>query len=163
MLPRKVGYLVFMRLTRLALLGAVLLLTGLAGLATAQVSRPPCRQVLGEVNKEVSLHEGNPASPRAVARRMGTETEWVQRCMEAYGRVPSERTRLHDSDREAFERALEEGRPVDKTEDTTDLSYDKQEQLRVERAEMRQRKKVLAQQKDFEESAESFAFPDHQY
>jgi len=114
------------------------------------------------VNREVFAREGRSASSRAVAKKMGIERSWVLRCMEAYGRVPSDRAHLSDADREAFERATEEGRPVRIEEDTAELSYEKQEKHRVEKAEQRARQKKLAEQKKFDESAD-FSFPMNEY
>lgn len=140
----------------------VLALCTSAGSAAAQVNRPPCRKVLDEVNKQVNARGGKPASPRAVAHTMGIEPEWVLRCMDAYGRVPAERSRLSAADREAFERALEEGRPVEVSEDQEELRYQKDQQLKVERQEQRQRRKKLEQEKEFDESAD-FTFPMDKY
>lgn len=128
----------------------------------APVNRPPCRKVLDEVNKEVNAREGRPASPRAVAHAMGIEPEWVLRCMDAYGRVPAERSRISAADREAFERALEEGRPVEVSDEQRELRYQKDEHLKVERQEMRQRRKQLEKEKEFDESAD-FTFPMDKY
>jgi hypothetical protein len=124
----------------------------------AQVSRPDCGRVLAEVNKEVNAREGRPASSREVAQAMGIETAWVLRCMEAYGRVPARRRRLNDADREAFERAIEEGRPVELSDDQRELRFEDEERLRTERQEIRERRKRLAQEKEIDESSD-FAFP----
>lgn len=142
---------------------ALALLAGAVPAFAQAVNRPPCRDVLSQVNKEVTAREGSPASPRAVARKMGTEPEWVRRCMESYGRVPSDRSRQSDADREAFERAFEEGRPIELGEEQDDLRWQKLEKQRLERAELRERQKKLRQQKEFEDSAESFDFPMAQY
>jgi len=128
----------------------------------AQVNRPPCRRVLDEVNKQVNSRGGRPASPRAVAHTMGIEPEWVLRCMDAYGRVPAERSRLSAADREAFERALEEGRPVELSEDQPELRFEQEEKQKTERQEMRARRKKLEQEKEFDDSAD-FSFPMDKY
>jgi hypothetical protein len=120
-------------------------------------SRPPCRTVMREVNREVSAREGHHASPRMVARTLGTEPEWVLRCMEAYGRLPSARGRLSRTDREALDRAVEEGRPLKIDEQDPEPRYEQRSRQRVERQELRERRRRLAQEKEFQNSSDPFS------
>ena len=114
------------------------------------------------MNKEINAREGRPASPRAVGKTLKTEPEWVMRCMEAYGRVPSERSRIADSDREALERAMEEGRAIEPDEDDV-ARHDEERQKTREIRELKARQKKLAeQQREFDESGD-FTFPLDKY
>jgi hypothetical protein len=152
-----------MRLLASILLSTAALIPALAVPSAAQVSRPPCRDVLSQVNKEVNAHDGRPASALAVAKKLGTEPEWVRRCMAAYGRVPSQRSRMSDSDREAFERAVEEGRPIEVDEDNEHLRYDRLQEQRLERQELRARQKKLREEREFDQSSMGFDFPMAEY
>jgi hypothetical protein len=140
-------------------LAAVLLAVPVA--AAAQ-NRPTCQQVIREVNREVNDHHGRHASPLAVARTLGTDEEWVLRCMQAHGRKPARQTRRSDDDREAFERALEEGRPVMTSDENAELRYDKAQELRLERRERRERQKAMEEHRKFYESDDPF-FRDFEY
>lgn len=140
---------------RAALLSAAAL-AALAIPSAAEATRPSCQQVIREVNREVTARRGRQASPLAVARTLGTEEEWVLRCMEAYGRVPGRKIKRDADEREAFERALEEGRPIERTEDTAHLSYEKEQRLRQERKERRQRQREEQEKKEFDYSSDPF-------
>ena len=72
-------------------------------------TRPTCSAVMSEVNRHVEERRGRPAGVVAVARRMGTDVAWVERCMRAYGRVPAERLKLDDEDIDELEEAIEGG------------------------------------------------------
>jgi Skp family chaperone for outer membrane proteins len=143
---------------RRSILGLVVVVLPLATAppAAAQMARPPCRKVIGAVNREVAARHGRPASPYAVARELGAEPEWVQRCMQAYGRVPARVVPQSEEDKEVFERALEEGRPMQLDIDKAELRYQKQERQRVERKEQRERRRKLREEKEFDQSSDPF-------
>lgn len=139
----------------LILLLAVLAMTPAAP-ARAQSERPPCTKVISEVNREINNRAGNAASPRAVARRLGTESGWVRRCMQAYGRQPARRQRMSDEERESLERAFEEGRDVELDEESSEYSWERKRELQIERKELREHERELAKRKELNKGEDPF-------
>ena len=141
---------------RLLLLLLALLVAVPVTPAAAQSERPPCNKVISAVNREIGRRGGNAASPRAVARTLGTEPGWVRRCMAAYGRQPARRHRVSDEEREALERAFEEGRDVQLDEETVEYSWERKRELQIERKELRDHQREMQERKEFYQSDDPF-------
>src|SRR5262245_44822152 len=117
-----------MRVARFILAG--LIAGALAAPAAAQ-PQPSCEQVVREANREVNHHQGRPAKPRTIASHLGTDVEWVLRCLEAYGRAPDYSDRMTSALRDEYQRAREEGREVKVDEFDPEPAYERQRQFLV--------------------------------
>ena len=122
----------------------------------AQAERPSCGKVMGAVTSEISARRGRAASPRTVARQLGTDPGWVRQCMSAYGRRPAVGEKLTDEERENEERAYEEGRSITLNDDNKEESWERKRQIQIERQERRDVERELARQREFDESQDPF-------
>jgi len=52
----------------------------------SQGVRVPCDQVMAQLTHQVSSSKGGTADLTIVAKQLGTNIVWVERCMQAYGR-----------------------------------------------------------------------------
>jgi hypothetical protein len=127
----------------------------LPSLAAAQ-ARPPCSKVNSEVNRNVRARGGMPAGVAAVAKRLGTDQLWVERCMEVYGRVPAGGYRMNDFERERLEEALESGDPL--FDDPEDIGEELEEGLLAEpnRRKLRPAEREMKRQDRYERKVNPF-------
>jgi len=66
--------------------GALLLLGALASAEVAQARRPPCNEVVAEIDRVEEVGALEKADPVEVGGRLKTEPAWVERCAQVYGR-----------------------------------------------------------------------------
>jgi len=76
---------------------------------------------MSEVHRNISQRRGRPPGTAAIAEKLQTDVAWVERCMQAYGRVPANRFRTSDVTRERLEEAIEEGKPLHPRPDAPDV------------------------------------------
>ena len=89
--------------------------------AAAQARRVPCTEVMSKVHRQVRLSRGRAADISDVAKQLGTNVPWVERCMLSYGqraeRPGHETAEAREERLESFEEdEFEEAGPEDISE-----------------------------------------------
>jgi len=108
---------------RFTVVAALILLLGLPGLSSAG-DKPPCAKVISAVNRNIAKRKGAPAGSAAVAKEIGSDVAWVERCMRAYGRIPAARHRkTTDFEQDIVSEQIELGE-VRGDEDGDDIDWD---------------------------------------
>lgn len=91
------------------IVGAALLALTLPAVALAQ-GRPSCTEVLRKLNGAGGSNEARVPDAAKIARKLGVDAEWVERCAESYGR----RVKMHkDTTRQAPDDEFAERREVE--------------------------------------------------
>lgn len=90
---------------------------------TAAATRVPCEKILQEANRMTARRATAQIHPSVIARELGTEQDWVERCLSVYGRTyrnvtrPGETDRLTDETVERWETGAWEGVAQDELTD----------------------------------------------
>jgi len=94
----------------------VCLIPAVAQAGPLNTHRVPCEQVISLSTRLERRRPSKAADTYFLARKLGVNTLWIERCMDAYGRRLSRRAARSDGVREVLQEAWESAEPVEKGE-----------------------------------------------